>query len=82
MDRIDLDRDPQAVLDLYRTDPAALRRLVQEDARARQRAQARAVLAGIRRGQRNLSFIARMAAARARDTLFQRIIGSSFIRMP
>lgn len=77
-----IDRDPQDILDLYRTDPAALRRLVQQNARAHRHAQLRAGFARLRRAQRNLSFIARMAAARARETLFQRIIGSSFIRMP
>jgi len=77
-----IDRDPQAVLDLYRTDPAALRKLVQRNARAHRHAQLRAGFARLRRAQRNLSFIARIAVARASETLFQRIIGSSRWRMP
>ena len=70
MDHNDFDRD----LELYRADPAALRRQVERAARARRGAQLRGALSW---AQRNLSFIASIAVARASETLFHRIIGSS-----
>lgn len=58
MTRIDIDRDPQAVLELYRTDPAALRVLVHRRAQAHRHGQLRWAFAQLRRIRRSLGFLA------------------------